>query len=96
MLPAAPQISITTAVTDSANNSGNNTVEIRIADNGPGMPTEVKEKIFEPMFTTKTVGKGTGLGLSISYQIVVEKHKGTLRCDSTRGEGTEFVITLPI
>ncbi|MEM6451868.1 MAG: ATP-binding protein [Cyanobacteria bacterium P01_D01_bin.105] len=90
-LPAAPKISIKTAIKDD-----NNEVEIRIADNGPGIPSDVKDKIFEPMFTTKTVGKGTGLGLSISYQIVVEKHKGTLRCDSKRGEGTEFVITLPV
>ncbi len=85
-----PKISIKTAVIASSNE-----VEIRIADNGLGMPSEIKEKIFEHMFTTKTVGKGTGLGLSISYQIVVDKHQGTLNCDSMLGEGTEFVITLP-
>ena len=90
-ISTAPKISIKTAVIES-----NNEVEIRIADNGLGMPLEIKEKIFEPMFTTKTVGKGTGLGLSISYQIVVEKHQGSLRCDSIPEEGTEFVIRLPI
>lgn len=90
-ISTAPKISIKTAVIES-----NNEVEIRISDNGLGMPLEIKEKIFEPMFTTKTVGKGTGLGLSISYQIVVEKHQGSLRCDSIPEEGTEFVIRLPI
>ena len=90
-ISTAPKISIKTTVTES-----NEEVEIRIADNGLGMPLEIKEKIFEPMFTTKTVGKGTGLGLSISYQIVVEKHQGSLCCDSIPEEGTEFVIRLPI
>ncbi len=90
-ISTAPKISIKTAVIESRSE-----VEICIADNGLGMSSEIKGKIFEPMFTTKTVGKGTGLGLSISYQIVVEKHKGVLRCDSMPGEGTEFVIILPI
>ncbi|MGL5061848.1 MAG: sensor histidine kinase, partial [Microcoleus sp.] len=52
--------------------------------------------IFDPFFTTKPIGKGTGLGLSISYQIVTEKHNGTIWCDSTLGEGTKFVIETPI
>ena len=68
---------------------------VRIADNGPGMPEEVKEKIFDHLFTTKEVGKGTGLGLSISRQIVEEKHGGTLTCNSEVGKGTEFAIALP-
>ncbi len=71
-------------------------VRIAIEDNGIGMSAEVKERIFEPLFTTKAVGKGTGLGLSISHQIVVEKHGGEITCVSTPGKGTEFVITLPI
>ena len=71
-------------------------VAIRIADNGPGMPEEVKQRIFDPFFTTKPVGSGTGLGLSVSYQIVVEKHKGQLHCFSAPGEGTEFIIQIPI
>ncbi|MEH1811656.1 MAG: ATP-binding protein [Nostoc sp.] len=69
---------------------------IRIADNGSGMTEAVKERLFDPFFTTKPVGKGTGLGLSISYQIVVEKHGGTLRCISEPGQGTEFWIEIPL
>lgn len=69
---------------------------IRISDNGPGMAEEVKAKIFNHFFTTKPVGKGTGLGLSISCEIVREKHCGCLECLSRVGEGTEFVISLPI
>ncbi|MEG5064723.1 ATP-binding protein [Microcoleus sp. B3-A4] len=69
---------------------------VRISDNGPGMAENVKKRLFDPFFTTKPVGKGTGLGLSISYKIIVEKHKGTLRCDSTPGLGTEFSIEIPL
>jgi len=69
---------------------------IRIADNGSGMTEVVKERLFDPFFTTKPVGKGTGLGLSISYQIVIEKHGGTLKCVSEPGQGTEFWIEIPI
>ncbi len=69
---------------------------IRIIDNGPGIPEAVQRRLFDPFFTTKPVGKGTGLGLSISYQIVVGKHHGTLDCISTLGQGTEFVISLPL
>ncbi|MBN3961480.1 ATP-binding protein [Nostoc sp. NMS8] len=69
---------------------------IRIADNGSGITEAVKERLFDPFFTIKPVGKGTGLGLSISYQIVVEKHGGTLRCVSEPGQGTEFWIKIPL
>ena len=69
---------------------------IRIADNGSGIPEEVQKRLFDPFFTTKAVGKGTGLGLSISYQIVVEKHGGQLYCLSTPGEGSEFIIKIPV
>ena len=69
---------------------------IRIADNGSGMIEAVQRCLFEPFFTTKPVGKGTGLGLSISYQIVVEKHKGQLLVNSELGQGTEFIIDLPL
>lgn len=69
---------------------------VRISDNGPGMAENVKKRLFDPFFTTKPVGKGTGLGLSISYKIVVEKHKGALRCDSAPGLGTEFSIEIPL
>ncbi|OUL20881.1 response regulator [Nostoc sp. 106C] len=71
-------------------------VAIYIADNGPGMCEEVKAKLFNPFFTTKAIGKGTGLGLSISYQIVVEKHGGSIECQSTPGKGTEFAIKIPV
>ncbi|WP_190486001.1 PAS domain S-box protein [Microcoleus sp. FACHB-831] len=73
-----------------------NRVAIRIKDNGPGIPANVLPRLFDPFFTTKTVGKGTGLGLSISYQIVVERHRGDLRCISSPGCGTEFVIEIPL
>jgi signal transduction histidine kinase len=76
--------------------SSSDTVTIRISDNGPGMSDQVKTKLFEPFFTTKPPGKGTGLGLSISSKIVREKHKGSLQCDSTLGQGTEFLIKIPI
>ncbi|WP_199245901.1 sensor histidine kinase [[Phormidium] sp. ETS-05] len=69
---------------------------ISIKDNGPGMSDSVIKRLFDPFFTTKPVGKGTGLGLSISYQIIVEKHRGTLQCFSTPGEGAEFLIQIPI
>jgi signal transduction histidine kinase len=72
------------------------TVVIRIADNGTGMSPQVQQQIFDPFFTTKPVGQGTGLGLSISYQIVVDKHGGQLTCMSQLGEGTEFLIELPV
>jgi signal transduction histidine kinase len=69
---------------------------IRIQDNGIGMTDEVKQKIFDHLFTTKGVGKGTGLGLAIVYQIVVEKHAGTIEVKSRPGEGAEFVVIIPI
>jgi len=77
-------------------NAENNTAIVRIGDNGPGMSEEVRQKVFNHLFTTKGVGKGTGLGLSISRQIVVEKHGGQLTCNSSPGNGTEFVIEIPI
>jgi signal transduction histidine kinase len=85
-----PTIRVGTEVRDG------NTVIIRIADNGPGIPPQMQQQIFDPFFTTKPVGQGTGLGLSISYQIVVEKHGGQLKCFSTPEEGTEFLIELPV
>ncbi len=74
----------------------NNSVVIRIKDNGGGMSPQVKSKIFDHLFTTKGVGKGTGLGLSISRQIVEETHGGKLSCESVLGAGTEFAIEVPI
>ncbi|VXD17279.1 sensor histidine kinase [Planktothrix paucivesiculata] len=89
-----PQISIhTDIVTDSQPKKW---VQIQISDNGSGMAETVRSRIFEPFFTTKPVGRGTGMGLAISYQIIVEKHQGQLLCTSTPGEGSTFIITLPI
>ena len=70
-------------------------VEIRIRDNGTGIPPEVKEKMFNPFFTTKPVGEGTGLGLSLSYDIIVKQHAGSIEVDTQPGEFTEFRIVLP-
>ncbi|MFT4116357.1 sensor histidine kinase [Bradyrhizobium sp.] len=72
-----------------------NMVEIRIRDNGTGIPPEVREKMFNPFFTTKPAGEGTGLGLSMSHDIVVKQHGGTLDLNTEPGQFTEFVITLP-
>jgi two-component system, NtrC family, sensor kinase len=70
-------------------------VEIRIRDNGTGIPPEVKEKLFNPFFTTKPAGEGTGLGLSISHDIIVKQHGGSIEVDTRLGEFTEFRIVLP-
>jgi PAS domain S-box-containing protein len=90
-LKANPQtITIQTAIAEQ------NTIEIRIRDNGKGMSEEVRARIFDHLFTTKGVGKGTGLGLAIARQIVVEKHGGSLEVQSELGQGTEFCIRLAI
>ena len=73
-----------------------NAVRITITNNGPEIPKEVHTRMFDPFFTTKPVGKGTGLGLSIAHQIVVEKHKGKLQCQSHPDHGTKFLITIPL
>lgn len=73
-----------------------NWIKIGIQDNAGGIPEKLISKLFDPFFTTKPVGKGTGLGLSISYQIIVEKHGGRLFCNSQLGEGTEFIIEIPV
>lgn len=84
-----PKICIHTEIVDPEK------ILIRIADNGAGMTEDEIRQIFNPFFTTKPVGKGTGLGLAICYQIVVEKHKGLLKCQSEPGRGTEFLIQIP-
>jgi signal transduction histidine kinase len=71
-------------------------VRITIADNGPGITEEKRQRIFEPFYTTKPIGKGTGIGLSISYQIITERHLGALECESQPGAGTAFHITIPV
>ena len=73
----------------------NEHIEIRITDNGPGIPDSIKDKIFQPFFTTKPTGQGTGLGLSLAYDIV-KAHGGKLKMDTKEGEGSEFIIQLPV
>jgi len=85
-----PMIRIHTAKVDADH------VAISIQDNGPGISPEVCDRLFDPFFTTKPIGKGTGLGMSISYRIVVEKHNGSLKCQSTPGHGAEFIVMIPI
>lgn len=89
-LPRSPYIQIRTTTGDA------NWVTVEVFDNGAGMSAEIIERIFNPFFTTKCVGKGTGLGLSISYQIIVEKHGGSLTCTSIPGQGTTFQIKIPV
>ncbi|MDX2241685.1 MAG: PAS domain S-box protein [Leptolyngbyaceae cyanobacterium bins.302] len=86
----SPTIRIQTTVVD------RQWVRIAIADNGPGIPERIQQRLFDPFFTTKQVGKGTGLGMSISYQIVTERHQGSLTCASVPGEGAKFVIQIPV
>ncbi|MDF5723825.1 MAG: AAA family ATPase [Rhizonema sp. PD37] len=91
-IKAAPNyITITTKISDDQQQ-----VYILIKDNGPGMTEEVQQKIFDDLFTTKTVHKGTGLGLAIAQKIIVEKHKGNIEFNSKIGQGTQFTITIPI
>ncbi len=70
-------------------------VEIRISDNGSGIPKDILDKIFQPFFTTKPTGEGTGLGLSLSYDIVTKQHGGELKVESEKGKFTEFIIVIP-
>jgi signal transduction histidine kinase len=70
-------------------------IEIRIKDNGLGIPQKVLDKIFQPFFTTKPTGEGSGLGLSLSYDIITKEHGGTLRVETKEGEFAEFIIVLP-
>jgi two-component system NtrC family sensor kinase len=71
-------------------------VEVSIRDNGIGIPAEIKDKLFQPFFTTKPTGEGTGLGLSIGYDIVTQQHGGTIEVDSRLGDFTEFTVRLPL
>ncbi len=85
-----PEIRIRTAVVSP------DRVQIQVTDNGPGMTPEIQQRLFDPFFTTKPVGMGTGMGLSISYQIVVDRHNGSLRCVSAPGQGASFIIEIPL
>ena len=84
-----PEVTVSTCKEDGQ-------VMIRVKDNGDGIPEAIKEKIMQPFFTTKPTGEGTGLGLSLSYDIVVKGHGGTIQVSSAEGEGSEFIIQLPL
>lgn len=84
-----PAVSLTTARL-------NQSVQIIVEDNGPGIPEEIRSKIFQPFFTTKPTGSGTGLGLSIAYDVIIKVHKGNLELETERGKYTRFTITLPV
>ena len=73
----------------------NGQAELRVADNGPGIPEALRDKVFEPFFTTKPTGQGTGLGLSLSYDIITQGHGGTMAVEHSEGQGAVFVITIP-
>jgi len=84
-----PMVSITTSLW------GNQGIEIKIHDNGLGIPQSIIDKIFQPFFTTKPTGEGTGLGLSMSYDIITKSHNGKLQVTSQENTGTSFTINLP-
>ncbi|HEY9702151.1 MAG TPA: ATP-binding protein, partial [Allocoleopsis sp.] len=83
-------------ITIITNQVDENLVRIRIIDNGMGMSENTKKRIFDPFFTTKPVGKGAGLGMSVSYEIIVKNHQGKIDCISELGQGTEFIIEIPM
>ncbi len=87
---------VSPSITISTQKVNTDFVQISFKDNGHGISESIKEKIFNPFFTTKPVGEGTGLGLSISYQIIVDKHGGKIQCLSEEGKGTEFLIEIPL
>jgi signal transduction histidine kinase len=88
-----PQVIISTSFSLLEGGRG---VTIHIRDNGPGIPDGIKDKIFQPFFTTKPTGQGTGLGLSLSYDIITKGHGGTIEVDTIEGEGTTFIINIPL
>ncbi|MDB5140974.1 MAG: hypothetical protein JWR12_2890 [Mucilaginibacter sp.] len=89
-----PTVEVNTRLITDA--SGGREVEIKVRDNGLGIPQNIKDKIMQPFFTTKPTGEGTGLGLSMSYDIIVKGHNGCINVNSTEGEGSEFSVKLPI
>ena len=91
-----PTLMITTGIEKALSDTDQDQCVIRIRDNGAGIPADVRDRIFDPFFTTKPVGQGTGLGLSISYKIITDTHRGSLVCESSLGQGSEFIIRIPI
>jgi signal transduction histidine kinase len=90
-----PVVAVTTKKLGSPPTGGDGGIEIRVSDNGNGIPQKILDKIFQPFFTTKPTGQGTGLGLSLSYDII-KAHGGELKVETKDGEGAEFVIQLPV
>ncbi|GAA4451347.1 hypothetical protein GCM10023189_13280 [Nibrella saemangeumensis] len=90
-----PQVSVSTQIRPAASEEDVDTVEIRVKDNGMGIPQEIINKIYQPFFTTKPTGQGTGLGLSLSYDIVTKGHGGDLSVETEPGQYSEFIIHLP-
>ena len=85
----SPEVSVSTS-------TENGRIIIKVKDNGNGIPDAIKEKIMQPFFTTKPTGEGTGLGLSLTYDMVVKGHGGSVQVESVEGEGSEFIIQLPV
>ena len=90
------QPTVTVSIKHIAGGEPQNQIIVSVKDNGNGVPENIKEKIFQPFFTTKPTGDGTGLGLSLSYDIITKRHGGTLEVISKEGEGAEFIVQLPI
>jgi two-component system NtrC family sensor kinase len=90
-----PKVTVSTKISPLLQGEGKGEVEIRVQDNGTGIPDAIKAKIFQPFFTTKPTGEGTGLGLSLAYDIVTKGHGGTMEVESVVGEGTTFIVKLP-
>jgi signal transduction histidine kinase len=90
-----PTVTITTLSANTLTSQHANTLTITISDNGLGIPNHIKDKIFQPFFTTKPTGQGTGLGLSLAYDIVTKGHGGTLEVETSEKKGTTFIIQIP-
>ena len=90
-----PVVTVTTKRLGSPSGDGGR-IEIRVSDNGNGIPKKALDKIFQPFFTTKPTGQGTGLGLSLSYDIVTKGHDGEIKVETKEGEGSAFTISLPM
>ncbi|MEN9598358.1 MAG: hypothetical protein RL596_669, partial [Bacteroidota bacterium] len=91
-----PRVTVRTKQIPNPANPQTRNIAIVITDNGTGIPQQIKEKIFQPFFTTKPTGQGTGLGLSLAYDIVTKVHSGKLVVDSEEGKGTTFIVTIPV
>ena len=91
-----PEVTVSTKLISPSGGGKGEEIQISIKDNGPGIPDEIKDKIFQPFFTTKPTGQGTGLGLSLSYDIITKGHNGHLEVETEVGMGTRFIIEIPL